>query len=82
MTITTKYNPGEIVWLMFGFYETPETAEIKAIKLSVSTYGSMYIYYSFDNPYHRGEGKELFVKESEVFASEKELIEYKLSRVL
>lgn len=78
MIAVTRHEPGQIVWIMFGFYETPEQSEIKGIKINISLSGSAYIYYFFQNPFYPD--KELFVKEGEVFESEKELIEYKLSR--
>lgn len=74
MTVQTKFNIDQSVWFISSFYNTPQQANIWKIKISISKQGGAHINYMFVNLSY--ENKKLFVEESNVFNTEKELIEF------
>lgn len=73
MTIETKFSIGQPVWHCVGVYDVPVQDIIFAIKLRYNEYGQIETYYTFPTRI----SWDGWVKESDLFASQQELIAHK-----
>ncbi len=73
MTIETKFNIGQPVWYFAGVYEVPMQDIIFAIKLRYNEVGQIETCYTFPERITWNS----WMKESELFASQQEMIDHK-----
>lgn len=77
MTIETKFNIGQPVWHLSGVYEVPMQDIIFAIKIQYNVIGQIEACYTFPERITWNS----WLKKSELFASQQELIDYKNKNV-